>query len=104
VPVTPQVPVVSGDYAECRIQFRLPEGAPVVSIFPATEKLQNVREYAVSRVGGAPVTLSTTFPRKIFTDSDMSKTLKDLSKTLLRKAVWLWGQPCLILLSFSLQI
>ncbi|ESO90181.1 hypothetical protein LOTGIDRAFT_192354 [Lottia gigantea] len=60
-----------------RIQFRLPDGSSIPNSFPSTDTLQSVLDFITQHVGG-PVTLSTTFPRRTFEDSDMNKTLIDL--------------------------
>ncbi|XP_067686312.1 UBX domain-containing protein 4-like [Haliotis asinina] len=60
-----------------RIQFRLPDGSSVTQQFPSRNNLQEAYNF-VSQHVGSPVTLSTTFPRRTFSDADMSVTFADL--------------------------
>ncbi|XP_046334253.2 UBX domain-containing protein 4-like [Haliotis rufescens] len=60
-----------------RIQFRLPDGSSVTQQFPSRNTLQEAYNFVSQHVGGE-VTLSTTFPRRTFSDADMSLTFADL--------------------------
>lgn len=76
---TPAPPKV--DYDTARIQVRLLDGSALVHTFQATEQLAAVRLFAqLNRKDGSEEAfqLSTTFPRRLFTDEDMERTLKDL--------------------------
>ncbi|KAI8908425.1 ubiquitin-related domain-containing protein [Gorgonomyces haynaldii] len=78
-PPKPSAPVVKGEYAEARIQVRLPpgKGTPITQTFPATTKLSEVVQF-VKQTYAADFKLSTTFPRKTFEGPDLDKTLKEL--------------------------
>jgi len=64
---------------ETSIQIRCPGMSPIVQDFNSTDTLEKVYEFLLSKkpefVG---YSLSTTYPRKVFTDQDKSKTLKEL--------------------------
>ncbi|XP_046575346.1 UBX domain-containing protein 4-like [Haliotis rubra] len=62
---------------QARIQFRLPDGSSVTQQFPSRNNLQEAYNF-VSQHVGSTVTLSTTFPRRTFSDADMSLTFADL--------------------------
>ena len=57
-------------------QIRLVDGTAIVESFRATDRLQDV----MTLLGSSNVKLMTTFPKRIFTDEDATKTLKDLGK------------------------
>ena len=61
-------------------QIRLTNGSALTSSFSPDTTLFTVHEYIADKRtdGDAPFTISTTFPRKIFGDADMLKSLKDL--------------------------
>ncbi|CAG8519805.1 15839_t:CDS:2 [Gigaspora margarita] len=59
--------------------IRQPTGAPITQTFQSTDTLQIVHDLVSQHVTG-PFKLMTTFPRKVFGDSEMQQTLKDLSK------------------------
>ncbi|XP_066982707.1 UBX domain-containing protein 1-like [Macrobrachium rosenbergii] len=67
--------------AEAKAQpIRLPSGTPLVQEFKAKESLSAVRLWVgLNRTDGlsadAPIKLSTTFPRKTFSEDDMDKPL-----------------------------
>merc|ERR1711962_1794700 len=75
-----QTPVAKKEYTECRLQIRLTNGSALASSFSPDTTLFAVHEYIADKRtdGDAPFTISTTFPRKIFGDADMLKSLKDL--------------------------
>ncbi|CAG8465922.1 24502_t:CDS:2, partial [Racocetra persica] len=65
------------EYTETRLQIRPPAGAPITQTFQATDTLQIVHDHVSQHVVG-PFQLMTTFPRKVFENDEMQKTLKDL--------------------------
>ncbi|CAG8456884.1 10753_t:CDS:2 [Cetraspora pellucida] len=67
------------EYTETRLQIRSPTGAPITQTFQATDTLQIVYDLVGQHVIG-PFQLMTTFPRKVFEENEMQKTLKDLGK------------------------
>lgn len=82
-PVAAAQPAPKKDYTEARLQIRFPSGTPLVQEFKAKEPLSAVRLWiSLNRQDGAPpeapFSLSTTFPRKIFSDEDMDKPLEVL--------------------------
>ncbi|XP_064595253.1 UBX domain-containing protein 4-like [Liolophura sinensis] len=63
-----------------RLQFRLPDGTSVTETFPSGEPLSAARDFISEYLGagfGSPV-LSTIYPRKSFTDSDMGESFSSL--------------------------
>ena len=60
-------------------QFRLTNGVAITGTFEPTDTLSKVVSYVSSKRtdGAAPFSLSMTFPRKTFSESDMDKSLKD---------------------------
>ncbi|XP_076068636.1 UBX domain-containing protein 1 isoform X3 [Oratosquilla oratoria] len=88
-PQIAQVPVQQAaapkkDYSTTRLQIRLPTGPPQVQEFKAKEPLSAVRLWvSLNRKDGvgadAEFTLSTTFPRRIFSEDDMEKPLDVLN-------------------------
>ncbi|RHZ79308.1 hypothetical protein Glove_149g46 [Diversispora epigaea] len=68
---------VSKEYSEARLQIRQPSGSPITHTFQSTDTLQVVYDH-VSQHVSEPFNLMTTFPRKMFGDSEMEKTLKEL--------------------------
>jgi hypothetical protein len=66
-------------YTEARIQIRPSEGTPITHTFQATDLLKQVYSHVEAELDVEPgFKLATTFPRKVFGDGDLSKTLKDL--------------------------
>ncbi|XP_065063704.1 UBX domain-containing protein 1-like [Rhopilema esculentum] len=68
------------EYDTCKIQFRFPNGSTKTANFKPTDMLSELCEYANVNGyhGDTPLLLMTTFPRKTFAPSEMSKTLKEL--------------------------
>lgn len=68
-------------YDECRIQVRLTDGKTMVEKFKATEQLAAVRLWIENNRTDDkfPFNLMTTFPRKVYTEDDMMRSLKDLN-------------------------
>ena len=63
----------------------MPTGSPIVQEFKAKEPLQAVRLWiSLNRNDGVPsdtpFSIATTFPRKVFSDEDMSKPLDALGE------------------------
>lgn len=61
-----------------RIQVRLPDGTSISNTFPSSDILRSVYTVVSGRIG-ADVTLSTVYPKRIFTQEDMSQTLLSLN-------------------------
>ncbi|CAG8779427.1 7139_t:CDS:2, partial [Acaulospora morrowiae] len=72
-----RVAQASKEYTEARLQIRRPDGQPITHTFQSTDTLQVVYDHVSPQVIG-PFQLATTFPRKIFGDPEMGKTLKEL--------------------------
>jgi hypothetical protein len=64
---------------KARIQFRLPDGSTKTNEFEANDTLAIVRQYLLSNLSFRNFSLSTTFPRREFTENDYSQTLQELS-------------------------
>ncbi|KAL3837071.1 hypothetical protein ACJMK2_022456 [Sinanodonta woodiana] len=60
-----------------RIQVRLPDGSSISQTFPSGEPLQSLCDFVSQQIGSYP-TLSTTFPKRVFTEEDMSVSFLDL--------------------------
>ncbi|ORY23732.1 UBX-domain-containing protein [Neocallimastix californiae] len=72
-------PSESIDYSETSIQIRCPGMAPLTHDFNSNDTLEKVYEFLLSnKPEFSGYSLSTTYPRKVFTDQDKSKTLKEL--------------------------
>lgn len=72
-------PPAKRDYDECRIQIRLLDGSALMATFKAQEPLAAVRVY-VQMNGGTDqdFTLLSPYPRRVYTDLDMEKPLREL--------------------------
>lgn len=77
-PVPTQAPASVSNATVARIQFRLPDGSTVVNQFEATATLASVREFLNPRLSNSQYRLSTSFPRRTFTDNENQSTLKEL--------------------------
>ncbi|XP_071963647.1 UBX domain-containing protein 1-like [Antedon mediterranea] len=68
------------EYTQTKLQIRLTDGSTLTNSFEAKEPLAAVRVYIeVNRKDSkAPFSLMTPFPRKVFTDEDMTKPLHQL--------------------------
>jgi hypothetical protein len=68
------------DYQECRIQVRLTDGKVMQQTFKAGEQLAAVRLWLeMNRTDGTgKFSLMQAYPRKVYTDEDMMRTLVDL--------------------------
>ncbi|CAG8496181.1 8911_t:CDS:2 [Acaulospora morrowiae] len=72
-----RVAQASKEYTEARLQIRRPDGQPITHTFQSTDTLQVVYDHVTPHIIG-PFQLATTFPRRIFGNSEMGKTLKEL--------------------------
>ncbi|XP_038075874.1 UBX domain-containing protein 1-like [Patiria miniata] len=81
-PTAPQQPAApKKEYDSTRLQIRLPNGSALTNSFGVSEQLAAVRLFVeVNRKDGsnAPFTLMTNFPKKVYTEEDMEKPLKEL--------------------------
>jgi len=68
----------SKEYTETRLQFRRPSSSPFTHTFQATDTLEVVYEFVRQHVA-EPFKLMTTFPRKVLSDTEQGKTLKELN-------------------------
>ncbi|KAG1657176.1 UBX domain-containing protein 4 [Nymphon striatum] len=66
--------------SNARIQFRLPDGSCINETFPAIETLQSVHQFISQHMNVSPnsISMSTTFPRRVFTENDYCQSLRDL--------------------------
>ncbi|TFK48412.1 hypothetical protein OE88DRAFT_1664196 [Heliocybe sulcata] len=73
------------EFKETRLQIRLASGGtPYTTTLPSEAPLREVAEYLAGQtlaVNVDTVTFSTTFPRKQFSQADMSRTLRELGLT-----------------------
>jgi hypothetical protein len=82
----PQQPVAAEkkEYDECRIQIRLTDGKVLQHTFRAKEQLAAVRLWIdmnrtdVQPGSGAKFQIMQTFPRKVYTEDDMMRSLQNL--------------------------
>ncbi|GAA5827749.1 hypothetical protein JCM11251_007654 [Rhodosporidiobolus azoricus] len=63
-------------YDTARLQIRVPNGPPIVHSAPATSSLREVVEFVKKETGMGSVQLTTTFPRKTYSDADLDQDLK----------------------------
>ncbi|XP_076877489.1 UBX domain-containing protein 1 [Brachyhypopomus gauderio] len=72
-------PPAKKDYDECRIQVRLLDGSALTAVFKAQESLAAVRVYVqMNSSDGQDFTLLSPYPRRVYTDLDMEKPLREL--------------------------
>uniref|UniRef100_A0A0N4WTM0 UBX domain-containing protein n=1 Tax=Haemonchus placei TaxID=6290 RepID=A0A0N4WTM0_HAEPC len=72
-------PAPKTEYKEAMIQVRLPSGQAVRQSFGASEPLSAVRLWLeINHSDGTPFSLLMPFPRKLMTDEDYDKPLKEL--------------------------
>jgi UBX domain-containing protein 1/4 len=80
-PIQPQ-PIVQEkkDYSQCKLQIRLTDGKSIIQTFEAKEPLAAVRVWIeINRTDGSgPFNIMQTFPRKVYQDEDMVRSLNDL--------------------------
>ncbi|KAH9832658.1 ubiquitin-related domain-containing protein [Rhodofomes roseus] len=85
-PAAAPAPKTSGkDYPETRLQIRMASGGqPYTTTLPSDSTLREVAEFLAAQtlsVDAETVTFAMHFPRKQFTRSDLSKSLRDLGLT-----------------------
>ncbi|GAA5872700.1 hypothetical protein JCM1840_004493 [Sporobolomyces johnsonii] len=69
-------------YDQTRLQIRVPGGgAPIVHTVAATARLREVREFVRQQTGLEAPTLTSSFPRKTYTDADLDSDLTSLGLT-----------------------
>lgn len=61
-----------------RVQFRMPDGSSITNVFSSADTLSIARSFIQEKLNNKPVTLSTTYPKRTFLESDMASTLLDL--------------------------
>lgn len=61
-----------------RIQFRLPDGSSVTQSFSSSESLSTARDFILQRLSVGSVTLVCTFPKRTFSEADMTASFLDL--------------------------
>ncbi|XP_056113276.1 UBX domain-containing protein 1 isoform X2 [Rhinichthys klamathensis goyatoka] len=72
-------PPAKKDYDDCRIQVRLLDGTTLSTVFKAQEPLAAVRVYVqMNGANGEDFNLITPYPRRVYTDLDMEKPLREL--------------------------
>ncbi|TRY54701.1 hypothetical protein DNTS_031236 [Danionella cerebrum] len=72
-------PPAKKDYDDCRIQVRLLDGSTLTTVFKAQEPLAAVRVYVqMNGANGQDFNLITPYPRRVYTDLDMEKPLREL--------------------------
>ncbi|KAG8930081.1 hypothetical protein FRC02_004652 [Tulasnella sp. 418] len=73
------------DYKDTRLQIRLSSGGPpLTTTLPSTSKLEEVAEFVASQslaYNVDNITFAMQFPRRTFSRTDFSKSLKDLGLT-----------------------
>jgi hypothetical protein len=79
-PPAPQPPPRPVNTNTARIQFRMPDGRTATNDFSSSETLESVHAHIKTNLNlpFTSYTLSTTFPRREFTDEDKCKSLLDL--------------------------
>ena len=77
---TPSASSASANKKETRLQIRLPTGNPVITTRQSEETLQSVLDWIREQPNAAGIEgkISITYPRKIFTQAEMGKTLLEL--------------------------
>ncbi|XP_064643800.1 UBX domain-containing protein 4-like [Lineus longissimus] len=63
-----------------RVQFRLADGSFVTQQFSSSDPLQNARQFIAQHMGrpSNSLSLSTTYPRRLFNDGDMGQNFANL--------------------------
>ena len=72
-----QTPSVSNSN-EAKIQFRFPDGSTITNIFSADEQLRKIYHFVTENSDYRNFELSTTFPKQVFTSTQMSQNLREL--------------------------
>lgn len=78
VAAAPVVVAAKVDYSECKLQLRMPTGAAIVHTFKAEETLGDVVAFIREQQVLEEFSLGTSFPRKVFSTSDYSFSLKSV--------------------------
>lgn len=64
---------------DTRIQFKFPDGHTVAQVFPSSEKLEAALRFIQEQEASfRSFSLSTAYPRRVFTESDFSSSFSDL--------------------------
>ncbi|XP_046876863.1 UBX domain-containing protein 1 [Hypomesus transpacificus] len=80
-PTSQGPPPAKKDYDECRIQVRMLDGSAITAVFKAQEPLAAVRVYIQvngNTAEGQDFTLLSPYPRRVYTELDMEKPLREL--------------------------
>ncbi|KAL1501663.1 hypothetical protein ABEB36_006954 [Hypothenemus hampei] len=79
----PQPSTNKSDPNTTKLQFKLPDGSSKTQDFPSTDKLLSVVNFVTTNfnLSKNKFTLSTTFPRRQFTETDHTQTLTELQLT-----------------------
>ncbi|GAA5971300.1 hypothetical protein JCM21900_004495 [Sporobolomyces salmonicolor] len=68
-------------YDQTRLQIRVPGAAPIVHTVAATARLREVWEFVKQQTGLEAPTLTSSFPRKTYTEADLASDLTSLGLT-----------------------
>ncbi|KAI8881264.1 UBX-domain-containing protein [Backusella circina FSU 941] len=77
--VAPQTAGVKKEYNEARLQVRVPGSGPITHTFDANATLSEVYTFLESQGCNGSFSLSTPFPRRVFAQDDLQKSLKELN-------------------------
>ncbi|XP_015782551.1 UBX domain-containing protein 4 [Tetranychus urticae] len=66
---------------ESRIQFRFPDGSFTNQTFGADDPLCALRQFVIDTSPYRNFTLSTSYPKRVFTSDDLTRSLRDLELT-----------------------
>jgi len=69
-PVQTPEPQSKKEYTETMIQIRFPDGNIIKASFKATDPIRTVHQHAALLLGNDRFSLTTTFPRKVYSYSD----------------------------------
>lgn len=61
-------------YTECVVQVRLKEGGNVQGTFKPTDTLRTVHDFVAQQTGQSAFSLSTTYPRKVYSNEALDAT------------------------------
>ncbi|XP_053207905.1 UBX domain-containing protein 4-like [Panonychus citri] len=71
-------PSIKTNVNEARIQFRFPDGSFKNQTFGADDPLCALRQFVIDTSAYRNFTLSTSYPKRLFTSDDLTKSLRDL--------------------------
>ena len=71
---------LSFTYLTIGVKIRLPDGSTLRNNFAATDTLRTILSYVESEKGLGNHSLSTAFPSKLYTESDLELSLKEAGK------------------------